>query len=430
MKTLKNIATSYQELALYRMSKQSAYLSSKGITHNPDWEAKKDEVYITTKFNYLHLESLRLNKTPIFITLTLPSEYHRFKKMGSRHVPNPLYSGVSIDKSYKKLLEIWRDVYNSFVSKENGVSVKHKVKYSRVVEPHKDFTPHLHAICYVDADKEEQFKKHFDNVVKKYSLEQVDYENLSLDKEGKKEDKPKEKSYSISYLLKYVAKTITGKNMVIKGWCKAHKIVAVRTSNMPFNRFEFDLFQSNVPYNPKYKNYYYQMQQELLVNRQYVTVKSELLKQFRDRKGEFIKHVFDKFSHKQIGNLENPKYIINNCYTNVTTTLTTEVEFYENDEITGFQTHQVYDDMFNLPLCDDEGIPIYELEIDNYNFENWFLYHAYNKKYSRVQLELSFSTFEQAFEPVEPFEFVSDTQPRVYFKGGFVPVDKITFTNS
>ena len=152
---------------------------------------KDNYIYYGQVSDYLQRDAKEQGKVAIFITATLPSEFHPYKTMNKKHIKNKKYSNKTIYEGYRKLQDFFRYLYSSF--KVNRKSVK--FKFVRVIEPHKDFTPHLHAIVFIESEYLEYFKKHFLNSLKLYSMgEQYKIEVI------------KNIQASVSYLLKYVRK--------------------------------------------------------------------------------------------------------------------------------------------------------------------------------------------------------------------------------
>jgi len=92
-----------------------------------------------------------------------------------------------------------------------------KLSYLKVIEPHKDFTPHLHSIIFIKKSDIPKFFNHFKNTLQNFSLgEQYDFtilENVEA---------------SVSYIMKYVKKSVNSDNItdmrLIDGWKKINKI--------------------------------------------------------------------------------------------------------------------------------------------------------------------------------------------------------------
>ena len=176
--------------------------------------------------DYLQKQSQRDKKIAIFLTATLPSEYHPYKTiMNKKHIKNKKYSDKTIREGYRKLQDFFRYLYSSF--KVNRKSVK--LKFVRVIEPHKDFTPHLHAVIFIDKEYIEQFKKHFENSLELYSLgEQYKFEVIN------------NIQASVSYLLKYIRKSFNSDDertaRIFDGWKRANKIRVFSSSQIPVTR--------------------------------------------------------------------------------------------------------------------------------------------------------------------------------------------------
>ena len=175
---------------------------------------RKDDYY-WFMYNQKLLENKIIQErgySTLFLTLTLSSEYHQFSKTTKRY--NPKFNEENtIEKGYKLLNSSFREIYKNFrVNRE----VK-KVYYSKVFEPHKNFTPHLHSILYVKNEFKDNLIQHIKNIIKKNKLgKSFEIEEI------------KDLSRSSSYLLKYIRKNTnvndSEKFRVFNGWKKAHKI--------------------------------------------------------------------------------------------------------------------------------------------------------------------------------------------------------------
>ena len=183
------------------------------ISHN-EQQYRKDD-YLWFLYNQKILENKIIEEkgyTTLFLTLTLPSEFHQFSKTTKRY--NHKYNKENtIENGYKLLNSSFRDIYKNFrVNREFK-----KIYYCKVFEPHKNFTPHLHAILYVKSEFKEALIQHIKNIIKKNELgKSFDIEEIQ------------DLAKSSSYLLKYVRKNTNAKAeesfRVFNGWKKAHKI--------------------------------------------------------------------------------------------------------------------------------------------------------------------------------------------------------------
>ena len=236
-----NILTSlqYMKIAHNRDVKNAQFLSSKviynktcgtiaPINYNEDWHLNQSYIYNTCKIDELNEQSLEQGLVPIFITLTLPAEYHPSSKEY-----NPF---TTIKDGYDKLLEIFRALYHEFYIDRKRVK---NLKFIRVVEPHKSFIPHLHAVIYVQKENVDKFYKHYNNTVKRFELKQVDFKKLD------------EAKYAVTYLLKYVQKTLEGDDS-IRGWKIHHGLKRTFTMsnlNVGLNRQIFSKITRYVDFN-------------------------------------------------------------------------------------------------------------------------------------------------------------------------------------
>lgn len=175
---------------------------------------RKDDYY-WFMYNQKLLENKIIEEkgyTTLFLTLTLPSEFHQFSKTTKRY--NHKYNKENtIENGYKLLNSSFRDIYKNFrVNREFK-----KVYYSKVFEPHKNFTPHLHSILYVKSEFKENLIQHIKNTIKKNKLgKSFEIEEI------------KDLSRSSSYLLKYIRKNTNVDDSesfrIFNGWKKSHKI--------------------------------------------------------------------------------------------------------------------------------------------------------------------------------------------------------------
>jgi len=238
---------------------KKVFINSLGISkidYDKEWHLKQSYIYNTLKIDELNLQCIENNMTPIFITLTLPSEYHATKKKGKNLVHNYNYNPfITVSDGYDRLIDIFRYLYNNFMIDRKKVK---GLKFVRVIEPHKNFTPHLHAVVYVPNGLEANFKKHFNNVIKNNELKQVDYKELDS------------VTYATTYLLKYVQKTLEGDD-VVRGWCIHHKINRVLTiSNLDngINREVFKRLSRFVPFDKDSDlNYFRQILQKVKIRK-------------------------------------------------------------------------------------------------------------------------------------------------------------------
>ena len=197
------------------------------LTHNPIQDQKDN--YLWFVYNQKLLEEKMANDggyTTLFITLTLPSSFHKYSSHTKKYNKN-YDKNNTINKGYQLLNSSFRTIYKNF-----RVDRKHeKIFFSKVVEPHKDLTSHLHSLFYVKTEYVQQLIKHIKKTIKNNNLGMYDIEEI------------KDISRSSSYLLKYVAKTTNPQDEksfhFFNGWKKQNKIRVFTHSNLDLPRYIF-----------------------------------------------------------------------------------------------------------------------------------------------------------------------------------------------
>lgn len=180
-----------------------------------DEKKYRQDDYFWFMYNQKLLENKILEEggyTTLFLTLTLPSSFHKFSKKTKRYNKN-YNENDTIENGYKKLNTTFRDIYKDFKVNRKFV----KVYYSKIFEPHSNFTPHLHSILYVKSEFKDNLIQHIKKQILKNELgKSFEIEEI------------KDLSRSSSYLLKYVRKNTKVEDeetfRIFNGWKKAHKI--------------------------------------------------------------------------------------------------------------------------------------------------------------------------------------------------------------
>jgi hypothetical protein len=166
---------------------------------------------IQNRINTLEREALNANLTPVFLTVTLPGEFHEMKHINGKLVPNPNYNGTTPKEAVKILTKQFAKLRQDRSLKE---LTKAQRMYYRVNEPHKDGTPHTHILLFIPKDRidrvETAFKRLFLQVGNKFE------KNI--------------KSAS-SYIMKYINKTlpmskeqISESDQYINAWYVKHRV--------------------------------------------------------------------------------------------------------------------------------------------------------------------------------------------------------------
>lgn len=156
---------------------------------------------------------------PLFMTLTLPSEYHKYKtnKQGEL-VPNKKYNYLIPKESVKVLTKMFARLRQDRSLKELS---KDDRLYFRVNEPHKDGTPHTHILMFVPSDRVQRVKETFKRLF-----------------DEKANDIQDEIHNSTSYIMKYINKTIplskgkklTEKDRYMNAWYSKNRVIRFNSS--------------------------------------------------------------------------------------------------------------------------------------------------------------------------------------------------------
>ncbi len=177
-----------------------------------------DYRYYKSVADYINKKAIEENLIPVFCTLTLSSEYHRFKKNmeTGEYEFNPKYSGYTINEGYKLLQKASREIlrhFKRYTEKRRG----YNIPYIKAVEAHKDGTPHIHFVAWVPKFLIDDFIKIVKSKIKLFKLgKEYKLEVLEDVEKGS------------AYLLKYLQKTLLDENeenlYVLDGWRKANRI--------------------------------------------------------------------------------------------------------------------------------------------------------------------------------------------------------------
>jgi hypothetical protein len=184
--------------------------------HNPN----RYHALIQNRINTLTNEAKEKNLSPIFMTLTLPSEFHKMKmdKKTKTLIANPKYNYVVPKEAVKHLTKMFSRLRHDRSLKE---LTKDERIYFRVNEPHKNGTPHTHVLLFVPKSSTDRvvsaFKRLFDN---KANDIQTDIKNAT------------------SYVMKYINKTLplskkenlSKKDKYINAWYSKHRIIRFNCS--------------------------------------------------------------------------------------------------------------------------------------------------------------------------------------------------------
>lgn len=295
----------YIKKSEFSYNKQNSYLNKfvfKDVTNNKCFLLNKD---IVKDFNnYKNLTYLRTKELericneeklePVFITLTLPSKFHPFKKSNEYFSLNSNFEFVAIEQrineGYKELNKIYREFYLNVKNNKKNKGLK----YIKIIEPHKSLIPHLHRILYINKDTFESFKNQFGSITKKYKLKQTKIEKLN-------------EARGSSYIIKYILKNFNDKEIKqLDGWKKLHKIRIFTMSNLPLSTDIFKkLYYSNKELNlqiltdikkgvSKYKNLFQYYSKNTTIERLYINNYGEIIKEVLKNKSKKNRFKFTK----------------------------------------------------------------------------------------------------------------------------------------
>ena len=348
-KEFKELQDSYYKLSLTKEQNQQSFLKRMFIK-NDDTGEQLNLYYSFEKYykNYTKsieqkvyaIEKIAKDRdlVPIFITLTLPSNYHPFQsikhKSGNRQYvalnSNFAFDDVAtaVTDGYQYLNHIYRTFYKR---------VKNSVKdllYVKVVENHQTMIPHFHILFYVNKEKSGIIRKIFDNIQIEFNLSQTDFEFVDneLQEVNTKNIKTGVNRAS-KYIMKYIAKTLNDgadyhKARTLDGWKRKHRIRTITMSNLPLSMSEYRTIYNNLDVDNK---------NELLdeakakdVNLFYYI----LTNMFR------LKKIYkqDNFQTKQFGNIDKAKVII---FASVTRIKNQSGYCYQNNSFTLFINHKL-----------------------------------------------------------------------------------------
>jgi hypothetical protein len=166
---------------------------------------KKYFAEINTRVNTLVNNSKEKGFMPVFVTLTLPSYFHRKKEDGS------LY--ISPNESAKALSNVWAKFLRLKIFEHLKNDFGEAMTYFRVYEPHKSGVPHLHAMLFIPTEYILKVKKRFYSYFMdsktwgKTKDKKHDIGALNIGGLGFRYTWYKEKGGAVGYIMKYILKT-------------------------------------------------------------------------------------------------------------------------------------------------------------------------------------------------------------------------------
>ena len=204
-----------------RINQNAIPLSDLLISANHSPERYYSE--IQNRVNTLTTIAKQRELKPLFMTLTLPSEFHKYKEPKHQQIkkeliPNPKYNGTPAKDAVKILTKMFAKLRHDRSLKE--LSKEQRI-YFRVNEPHKDGTPHTHILMFVPVDRVERIKKAFKRLFDARANDiQDNIENAT------------------SYVMKYINKTLplskqknlSQKDKYLNAWYSKNRVIRFNSS--------------------------------------------------------------------------------------------------------------------------------------------------------------------------------------------------------
>lgn len=214
-----------------------------------DFEKEHTKYYkiIEQKINTIEHIAKNLGYTSVFMTFTLPSQYHPFTSILKEN--KRLYVGINknfefpsisqaIEKGYQYLNHIIRTFYKRVKNYVAG-----EYLYIKVFEAHTSTIPHCHYLVFFRPEHFKAIKKTFNKVALEFGLLQTDFETAQF-RDGI--------NYSTRYIMKYLTKDLkNGADYFLirslDGWKRQHKIRVITTSQLSLSMFLYKKIYYSLP---------------------------------------------------------------------------------------------------------------------------------------------------------------------------------------
>lgn len=235
------------------------------LTYNLQEDYKKQYIDLTQNSIFIQNYALANNLDKcLFITITANTQYHNYKKVNNNYIKNPLYKEENtINKTYKLLNKTHRNIYKQ-VKRTIG---KGSIQFIRVVEMHKNFTPHLHILMFFNSKNQKKIEKIIknkvnctssmrtkrkdkDNIISKLQLNYNYANNIENDIGRVEVEEINNVERGAAYLAKYFRKQFNNSSSssisspasdlyLLDGWKKENKIKLVTTSYNPIPKYVY-----------------------------------------------------------------------------------------------------------------------------------------------------------------------------------------------
>ncbi len=250
----------YYKTSLEKEQKQQSYYKKMTLANMQTGETvnmnysfenyyKKYTKSIEQKVYALEAIAKKRGLVPIFVTMTLPREYHPFRSI--KHKNGRLYTSVNPDFAFESIehaisagYECLNRAYKTMYKRiKNSVS---DLLYVKVVEAHKTMLPHFHVLFFVPKSENKIIVKNFDKIKTEFSLDQYDLSEIQQDESDKTkiETVKTDISRASKYIMKYITKNLSsGEDFftarLLDGWKRVHKIRMITSSNLPLSLADY-----------------------------------------------------------------------------------------------------------------------------------------------------------------------------------------------
>lgn len=240
----------------------------------------------------------------LFMTLTLPSEYHPYRTLTRRGIsnkliPNPNYNGTTPKDAVKVLTRMFAKLRHDRALKD-GLSKDNRI-YFRVNEPHKSGVPHTHILMFVPPHRVARVKKAFKRLF-----------------DTKANDIQDDIQNSTAYVMKYINKTLplskqdklSEKDKYLNAWYSHNRVIRFHSSRTlaPLDIYRlvhnrFSLFALTKLLNENHLSVY-------------VTHDTAKVMEIVDEWGDVIYSRGSNYDVIKIGDTQKGNYFSNNSQTN------------------------------------------------------------------------------------------------------------------
>ena len=248
-KELQGNLKNYYEISTVKEKKQKSYVSRLHVCNTQTGELSKLDYDFEKEYKkyckLIEQKSLAIEHTAqeleyasVFLTFTLPSQFHPFKsrkgKNGERLyvATNEQFTFNTLHDAIDKGCAFLNNLIRIFYKRIKNY-VKDEFLYVKVFEPHSTMIPHLHYLCFFPVKYIDDVKAVYQRVVTEYALNQVDFEECRFRDNV---------NSATRYLLKYITKNLSNSKdcfaiRSLDGWKKHHKIRIVTSSNLGLTQF-------------------------------------------------------------------------------------------------------------------------------------------------------------------------------------------------